>query len=111
VDRFHRIGIATYRGLIAEVDDELLERSNLVATPLLREHIQRILSDARERGELGRTPIPDRVAMMVYALVRNELFFSNSDIDATVLTDIVDNVYLPLLRTVASGPPATANPA
>jgi AcrR family transcriptional regulator len=103
VERFQRIGIETYRGLIAEVDDELLDRVNVVATPLLREHIRRILSDACERGELGSEPIPDRVAMAVFALLRHELFFSNTNVDATVLADIIDTVYLPLLRAVSLG--------
>jgi hypothetical protein len=41
--------------------------------------------------------------MTVFALLRHDLFFGNADVDATVLADIVDTVYLPLLRTVSSG--------
>lgn len=107
VTRFTHIGIGTYRGLIAELDDELLDAIDAETTPLLREHISSVLSDARDRGELGDTPIPDRVAMTVFALLRNELFFSNSSVDNTVLTDIIDTVYLPLVRAVA----ATARPS
>ena len=57
---------------------------------------------ACERGELGSEPIPDRVALAVFALLRHELFFTNTNVDAAVLADIIDSVYVPLLRTISS---------
>lgn len=102
-DRFELIGMDTYRGLIAEVDDELLATIEASANPVLREYISRVLSEARERGELGPNPIPGRVAMTAFALLRHELFFSNATVDDAVLADIVDTVYLPLVQAVSNG--------
>jgi AcrR family transcriptional regulator len=102
VERFERIGIDTYRGLIAEIDNDLRNAMEAITTPLLREHIRRVLSDARERDELGPNPIPDRVAMAVFALLRNELFFRNTPVGSDVLADIIDTVYLPLIWAVSS---------
>jgi AcrR family transcriptional regulator len=104
LDRFHRIGIDTYRGLIGEADNELVAAMEAGTTPRLREHIERILSKAHQRGELGPNPIPDRAAMSMFALLRHELFFRSVDVDATVLADIIDVVYLPLIEAVSGSP-------
>lgn len=101
LDRFERIGTDTYRGLMGESDDALLETIETRTAPMWREHITRVLAEAGERGELGPNPIPDRVAMAVFALLRHELFFSNTEVDATVLAEIIDTVYLPLIEAVS----------
>lgn len=105
LDRFQRIGIDTYRGLIGEADNELVAAVEADTTPRLREHLTRILSAARRRGELGPNPIPDRAAMAVYALLRHELFFHSDDVDATVVAAIIDVVYLPLIEAASGSPP------
>lgn len=104
LDRFQRIGIDTYRGLIGEADNELVAAMEAGTTPRLREHVERVLSAARQRGELGPNPIPDRAAMSMFALLRHELFFRSVDVDATVLADIIDVVYLPLIEAVSGSP-------
>ncbi|RAV08966.1 TetR family transcriptional regulator [Mycolicibacterium sp. GF69] len=104
LDRFQRIGIDTYRGLIGEADNELVAAVETGATPRLRAHLERVLSEARQRGELGPNPIPDRAAMAIFALLRHELFFGSVNVDAAVLTDIIDTVYLPLIQAVSGSP-------
>jgi AcrR family transcriptional regulator len=101
VERFHRIGVDTYRSLIADADDELLDTITAQLAELADQTIYRALSDARDRGEIGAAPIPERAATAIIALVRNEVFFTRSPVDRETLTDILDNVYLPLIQTIS----------
>jgi AcrR family transcriptional regulator len=111
MDRFHRIGIDTYRSLIADADDELLDTITAQLAKFADQTIHRALSDARDRGEIGPTPIPDRAATAIVALVRNEIFFTRNPIEKETLTDILDNVYLPLIETVSCRSDLAGQPA
>jgi AcrR family transcriptional regulator len=99
--RFHRIGTDTYRSLIADADDELLDTITAQLAQLADQTIYRALSDARERGEIGVATIPERAATAIAALVRNEVFFTRGPVGKKALIDILDNVYLPLIDAVS----------
>jgi AcrR family transcriptional regulator len=101
--RFDRTGIDTYRSLIADADDELLDTITAQLAELADQTIYRALSNARERGEIGPANIPDRAATAIAALVRNEVFFTRGPIGKEALIDILDNVYLPLIKAVSNG--------
>jgi Tetracyclin repressor-like, C-terminal domain len=101
VARFDRIGIDTYRSLIADADDELLDTITVQLAELADQTIYRALDDARERGEIGPAHIPDRAATAIAALVRNEVFFTRGAPDKEALIDILDNVYLPLIEALS----------
>ena len=104
MDRFHSIGIDTYRRLIADADDELLDTITAQLAELADQTVYRALADARDRGEIGSANIPDRTAMAFVALVRHEVFFTRNPVDRKALIDIVDSVYLPLIEAVAHRP-------
>jgi AcrR family transcriptional regulator len=99
--RIDRIGIDTYRSLIADADDELLDIITAQLVELADQTIYRALADARDRGEIGPAKIPERAATTIVALVRNEVFFTRNPVDRETLTDVLDNVYLPLIGTVS----------
>jgi len=101
VDRFHRIGIDTYRRLAADADDELFGVITAQFAELAERTIHRALSAARDRGEIGTAEIPERAATTIVALVRNEVFFSRAPVDEGTLIDMLDNVYLPLIDAVS----------
>ena len=101
MERFHRIGIDTYRRLIADADDELLATMTAQLAELADQTIYRALSDARDRGEIGTADIPHRAATTIIALLRNEAFFTRNPVDQEALIDMLDNVYLPLIQTVS----------
>jgi hypothetical protein len=63
--------------------------------------IYRALSDARDRGEIGVAPIPQRAATAIVALVWNEVLFTRNLVDRKVLANMLNNVYLPLVQTVS----------
>lgn len=101
LDRFNRIGIDTYRRLIADADDELLDIITAQLAELADQRIYRLLSDARDRGEIGAADIPHRAATTIVALLRNELFFTREPVDQEAIIDMLDHVYLPLIQTVS----------
>jgi len=99
--RFDRIGIDTYRRLIADADDELHETIAGQLAELADQTIIRALSAARDRGEIGPANIPARAATAIAALARNELFFARGPVGKESMIDILDNVYLPLIDTLS----------
>jgi AcrR family transcriptional regulator len=102
--RLDRIGIDTYRSLMADADDELLDTITAQLAELADQTIYRALSNARDRGEIGPAKIPDRAATAIVALVRNEVFFARGPVGKDTLIDILDNVYLPLIEAVSCRP-------
>jgi AcrR family transcriptional regulator len=101
LERFHSVGIDTYRRLGAEADDELFDESTALISELVTRTIRHALSDARDRGELGLAPIPEPVEMTLLALVRNEVFFTRNPVDEHTLIRLIDTVYLPLVGAVS----------
>lgn len=104
LERFERVGMSALRGVLAEADDELLETVTELTWASAEETIERVLRDARERGELGPDSIPQRVLLLPIVLLRHELFFSHSTVPPAVLTEIVDTICLPLLLAAAPPP-------
>lgn len=101
LDKFRSIGIDTYRRLIADADDELLDTLDAQLTQLANQTVHRALSRARDRGEIGPSDIPDVAATSIAVLLRNELFFTRNPVDQETLIDMLDNVYLPLIDAVS----------
>jgi hypothetical protein len=101
LEAFHRVGIDTYRRLIADADDELLDTLNTQLTQVVHRTIYRALSGARDRGEIGTADIPDRAVTTIAVLLRNELMFTRNPVDIATLSDMLDNVYLPLIEAVS----------
>jgi len=101
VRRFNRIGIGTYRSLIADADDELLDTITDQLAELADQTIFRALAEARDRGEIGPADIPARAATAIAALARNELFFARGPVGKESMIDILDNVYLPLIDALS----------
>jgi AcrR family transcriptional regulator len=105
VDNFMAIGIDNYRSLIADADDDLFSFLDAQVTGLADRTIYPALARARERGEIGPHEIPRRAATSIGALLRDEMVFARNDIGADTIADLLDNVYLPLIRTVSTQPP------
>ena len=66
-----------------------------------------ILRRAGERGEVDLDRITPRVAMLPFDLFRHEVLTSSAPIPAATVTEIIDDVFLPLVRQTA--PPAAAD--
>jgi AcrR family transcriptional regulator len=105
VDRFERIGIDTYCGLLSEMDVALLDEHTAELSQRFAQTMRTALSQAVERGEIGPSPITDRVVMVALALLRNEILFSRCTVSAQTLTELIDSVYIPLVNAVSHQDP------
>ncbi|MET9491007.1 TetR/AcrR family transcriptional regulator [Nocardia sp. NPDC006630] len=87
------------RGLIAEMNRDpefgrlIRERVHGAGPATIRMLLQR----AVERGEVDRSTLDSRRAMVAIDLLRNEFLMFGTPIDDAVIIDIVDQVYLPLV--------------
>ncbi|RZU67066.1 TetR family transcriptional regulator [Microterricola gilva] len=95
--RFQRVGIDAFRRVIAEADDELLEEITRFTWAAATDTIALILHEARDRGELGPAPIPERVMLLPLVLLRHELFFTRGALTPDAVAEMVDQVCVPLL--------------
>ncbi len=76
---------------------ELL-RSRLTLPSPLTEAVRTIVERAVERGELPPVQLPHRALRAPLDLVRNEYITCGVAIDESTIAELVDDVYLPLLR-------------
>ena len=107
VDNFLAIGIDNYRSLVGDADDDLFKVLDAQVTGLAERTVFPALARARERGEIGPHEVPSRAATSIGVLLRNEMVFARNDIgpDTDTIAEILDTVYLPLIKTVSAQPP------
>ncbi len=58
-----------------------------------------IVARAIDRGELPREPLPERVINLPFDLLRHELFMTMRSVPEQTIVQIVDVIWLPLLRS------------
>ena len=104
VDNFLAIGIDNYRSLIGDADEDLFNFLDAQVTGLAERTIYPALARARERGEIGPYEIPRRAATSIGLLLRDEMVFARNDVGADTIAELLDTVYLPLIRTVSAQP-------
>lgn len=98
--RFRRIGASTYYGVLAEGDEELLRAVAHFADTTMNHILEPVLTAARERGEIGTSPIPAHIANAAIALLRDQMVVPSAH--APTIAEIVDDICLPLLRSAAA---------
>ena len=89
-DTFHGLAADYFAdpALVPDFQAQVLHAGNQVMTAILKR--------ATERGEV-RDDIPPRVATLPIDLLRHELFISLSPASERAITEIVDQVFLPLV--------------
>jgi AcrR family transcriptional regulator len=65
------------------------------------EVVELIVRRAVERGELPELTLPERAVRLPLDLIRTESMMHQSPISAAAIEELVDDVYLPLLRGLA----------
>ncbi|MDT7801083.1 MAG: hypothetical protein QOI78_4516 [Actinomycetota bacterium] len=96
--RQHDVSPEIIHGLLAEVPDV-----NPEFFTVMRETMTTVLRQAADRGELTLAALPARVVTLPADLLRNEIFFAREPIGEDTLLEIVDDVFLPLVRATAGG--------
>jgi AcrR family transcriptional regulator len=94
--------------LFFDMQKDLAEHSNFAD---MRAHIrtqtvdsdvmQTILARAIERGEIGARPIAPRIVSLPTDLARHEILMTFEPLSEQAIAQIVDEVFLPLLRSTA----------
>ena len=64
--------------------------------------LHKIVERAIERGELPAFELPSRAARVPLDLIRNETILCGGPVTAATITELVDDVYLPLLHGLAA---------
>ncbi|HEV2779414.1 MAG TPA: TetR/AcrR family transcriptional regulator [Actinophytocola sp.] len=77
-----------------------LLRERLKTAPL-NDAIRSIVGRAVERGELPPVDVPPRASQVPVDLIRNEAIMFGAPISEQTIIELVDEVYLPLLRGLA----------
>jgi AcrR family transcriptional regulator len=97
--RLAEIGPETVYGLLGDYlsDADLFARSRDQLLSISAEVMETILKRAADRGE-ARAGVENRIATLPTALFRNELFLARTPPSEGTLVEIVDDVFLPLVR-------------
>jgi AcrR family transcriptional regulator len=97
--RLTEVGPETVYGLLGDYlsDAGLFASSRHQLLNISAEVMQTILKRAADRGE-ARAGVETRIATLPTALFRNELFLARTPPSEGTLVEIVDDVFLPLVR-------------
>jgi AcrR family transcriptional regulator len=93
-DRAQQIGPDIIHGLRMESQD--LPPEALEITPAV---MMTLLTRAAERGDVRLEKVTPLIASLPGILIRHELFLFNATVSEAYLTEIVDDVFLPLVTT------------
>lgn len=104
--RFQDVGPEIVHGLMAEVHD-----LDLTSLSIMTDVMSALLRRAAERGEIPPGAVTRRIATLPVDLTRHEMLLSRDPIPDSSLTEIVDEVFLPLLRARDPGEGHSASSA
>ncbi len=96
--RFSEIPPAARRGLIAEAFAEARLLENDPAGDVMPRIMLPILARAAERGEIPRATLSPRIVRLPADLVRHEMMVADAPVPERALGEIVDEIFLPLVR-------------
>jgi AcrR family transcriptional regulator len=98
-NRLAKAGPETVYGLLGDYvgDAELFDRLRGDVLQIGAEAMTTILKRGADRGE-ARSDISSRIATLPTDLYRNELFMRRTPPDKGVISEIVDDVFIPLVR-------------
>ena len=98
--RLSEVGPEVIHGLLTDLfrDDGRLSYLQTQVTRVGADTMSTILRRAAERGEVDLDRVSRRTANLPLDLLRNELLFTRTRVPDTVLVEIVDEIFLPLVR-------------
>ena len=96
--RLQEIGAETLHGLMTEYVGHVEVSRYLQGRQVGYEAMTAILKRAAVRGEVRLDKITPRVASLPIDLVRHEVLLTHAPVPDTVLVEIVDDIFLPLVH-------------
>jgi len=106
--RAQHVGIEAYHRIVGEAGDSLADTIAELDGGASQK-MRTILDNARARGEIGPEPLPARVVLLPVVMLRHDVLFRQV-FDPASITDMIDSVYLPLVKAVST-PPGIGAPA
>lgn len=99
------IGADTIHGLLSEIPD--LDPAMFT---IMRDVMVAVLGQAADRGDLTTADLPPRVVTLPIDMLRYQLLLTRDPIEDNTLTEITDDVFLPLVHALAgpAHPPAAS---
>ena len=91
--RYHDFGPDIVHGLMADVGDLGPEFRSIMVDVM-----GTILKRAAERGEIPTAAVGRRITTLPADLLRHEMLLTGDPIPETAITEIVDDIFLPLLQ-------------
>ena len=104
-NRFIRIGPDVLLGVLADLPD--IEPDVMT---IMRGVLATVLERAADRGEIGPADLPDRVVTLPADLLRHEMLLTRRPIADSTAIEIVDGIYLPLLRALTATSRSSGRP-
>ena len=96
--RLQEIGAETLHGLMSEYFGQIERSMYLHGRRVSYEAMMTILERAAERGEVRLDKITPRIASLPTDLTRHEVLLTHAPVPDSVLVEIVDDIFLPLVR-------------
>ncbi len=94
-DTLSKIGAETLHGLMSVlIDIPFSEILNMRRTNTM----QTIIQQAIERGEIKEEKVSERIARLPIDLIRHELLNTYEPVADKTIVEIVDNIFLPLIK-------------
>lgn len=90
------IGADTIHGLLSEIPDLDPEMFTI-----MRDVMTAVLRRAADRGDLTTADLPPRVVTLPIDLLRHQLLLTRDPIEDTTMTEITDDIFLPLVHALA----------
>jgi hypothetical protein len=94
--RYHDVGPDVVHGLMAEARDIAPQNFSIMIGVM-----ETILQRAADRGEIRPGTVGRRVAAVPADLLRHEMLLTSGPLRPSTLVEIVDEVFLPLVRAHA----------
>lgn len=95
--RMQEVGMETIHGLIAECIGSNPIPAFLHGRQVGYEAMVKILKRAEERGEINLQKISPRIVSLPVDLVRHEILTTHELLSETVIIEIIDEIFLPLV--------------
>ncbi|MFF4257405.1 TetR/AcrR family transcriptional regulator [Streptomyces sp. NPDC001663] len=92
-ERQRDIGQDVVHGVLAEIGEQRAE-----VFEIMRDVMTTLLERAADRGEIPTADISPRIMTLPTDLVRNEIVMRSEPLTEATLVEIVDDVFLPLVR-------------
>ncbi len=97
-----KAGVAAFRRMIAEADDELMKDMTESTAEVSRAAVKMALEAAHERGEIRLKSLRPELELLPIVMFRHDIFFRRPSYDSKATAATVDDVLLPIIHALSA---------